>query len=171
MRKKLGTSYTEVLIAISIFLVGVIPLLASLNSSFEATIYNKNFTKALEYNRQLMEEISSYLPIEVSGYDDLEDIYDEIEEMCEARSESSAKGIYKIPDWDGSDFDFDKDSDSDGIKDKLVDDSMYRTVEVGSFTEGTDESFDVTVTSYLTRNNEYIAKSILKINLVDETSE
>ncbi|WP_321329477.1 hypothetical protein [uncultured Ilyobacter sp.] len=157
MRKKLGTSYTEVLIAISIFLVGVIPLLASLNSSFEATIYNKNFTKALEYNRQLMEEISSYLPIEVSGYDDLEDIYGEIEEMCEARSESSAKGIYKIPDWDGSYFNFDED--------KLVDDSIYRTVEVGSFDEGSDDSFDVTVTSYLTRNDEYLAKSILKINL------
>lgn len=166
MRKKLGTSYTEVLIAISIFLVGVIPLLASLNSSFEATIYNKNFTKALEYNRQLMEEISSYLPTEVSGYDDLEDIYDDIEDICTARIETD--GIYKMPDWDGTDFDFDKDSDSDGVKDKLVDDSMYRTVDVGSFTEGTDESFDVTVTSYLTRNNEYIAKSILKINLEDD---
>ncbi|WP_320045751.1 hypothetical protein [uncultured Ilyobacter sp.] len=171
MRKKLGTSYTEVLIAISIFLVGVIPLLASLNSSFEATIYNKNFTKALEYNRQLMEEISSYLPTEVSGYDDLDEIYDEIEEMYVARSESSANGIYKMPDWDGSDFDFDEDSDSDGIKDKLVDERMYRTVDVGTFNEGTDDSFDITITSYLTRNDEYLAQSILKINLVDETSE
>jgi len=163
MRKKLGTSYTEVLIAISIFLVGVIPLLASLNSSFEATIYNRNFTKALEYNRQLMEEISSYLPTEVSGYDDLGTIYDEIEDICGERSESKSetKGIYTMPDWDDSDFDF--------AESKLVDDSIYRTVEVGSFTEGTDESFDVTVTSYLTRNNEYLAKSILKINLVDET--
>ena len=168
MRKKLGTSYTEVLIAISIFLVGVIPLLASLNSSFESTIYNKNFTKALEYNRQLMEEISSYLPTEVSGYDDLEDIYDEIKKICEDRSESSAKGIYKMPNWDGSDFDFDEDSDSDGVKDKLVDDSMYRIVEVESLSS---DSFDVTVTSYLTRNDEYLAKSILKMNLVDKTSE
>ncbi|WP_319369863.1 hypothetical protein [uncultured Ilyobacter sp.] len=169
MRKKLGTSYTEVLIAISIFLVGVIPLLASLNSSFEATIYNRNVTKALEYNRQLMEEMSSYLPTEVSGYDDLEEIYDEIEEICAARSEE--EGIYKIPDWDGSDFDFDEDSDSDGVKDKIVDDSMYRTVEVGDFDEDTDDSFDVTVTSHLRRNDEYLAKSILKINLVDKTSE
>jgi hypothetical protein len=163
MRKKLGTSYTEVLIAISIFLVGVIPLLASLNSSFEATIYNKKFTKALEYNRQLMEEISSYLPTEVSGYVDLGTIYDEIEDICRERSESKSetKGIYKMPDWDGSTFTF--------SNDKLVDDSMYRTVEVGDFDEDTDDSFDVTVTSYLTRNDEYLAKSILKINLVDET--
>ena len=166
MRKKLGTSYTEVLIAISIFLVGVIPLLASLNSSFEATIYNRNFTKALEYNRQLMEEMSSYLPTEVSGYDDLDEIYDEIEEICTARSETD--GIYKMPDWDGTDFDFDEDSDSDGVKDKLVDDNMYRTIEVGNFDEDTDESFSVTVKCYLTRNNEYLAKNIMTINLEDD---
>ncbi len=161
MRKKLGTSYTEVLIAISIFLVGVIPLLASLNSSFEATIYNRNFTKALEYNRQLMEEMSSYLPTEVSGYDDLDEIYDEIEEICTARRETD--GIYKMPDWDGTDFDFDED--------KLVDDSIYRIVEVGDFDEDTDDRFNVTVTSYLTRNDEYLAQSVLKINLVDATTE
>ena len=161
MRKKLGTSYTEVLIAISIFLVGVIPLLASLNSSFEATIYNRNFTKALEYNRQLMEEMSSYLPTEVSGYDDLDEIYDEIEEIFTARRETD--GIYKMPDWDGTDFDFDED--------KLVDDSIYRIVEVGDFDEDTDDRFNVTVTSYLTRNDEYLAQSVLKINLVDATTE
>jgi len=157
MRKKLGTSYTEVLIAISIFLVGVIPLLASLNSSFEATIYNKNFTKALEYNRQLMEEISSYLPTKVSGYDNLDAIYSEIATIYTARSETD--GIYTMPDWDDSDFDF--------AESKLVDDSIYRTVEVDeSLSSG---SFNVEITSYLTRNDEYLAKSILKINLVDET--
>lgn len=158
MRKKRGTSYTEVLIAISIFLVGVIPLLASLNSSFEATIYNRNFTKALEYNRQLMEEISSYLPIKVSGYDDPNAIYDDIEAIFVARSETD--GIYEMPDWDGSDFDFEED--------KLVDDSMYRIVSVDSLSS---DSFDVNITSYLTRNGEYLAQSVLKINLVDATTE
>jgi hypothetical protein len=65
-----------------------------------------------------------------------------------------------MPDWDGTDFDFDED--------KLVDDSIYRIVEVGDFDEDTDESFSVTVKCYLTRNNEYLAKNIMTINLEDD---
>jgi hypothetical protein len=68
-----------------------------------------------------------------------------------------------MPDWDGTDFDFDED--------KLVDDSIYRIVEVGDFDEDTDDRFNVTVTSYITRNDEYLAQSVLKINLVDATTE
>ncbi len=169
MRRKLGVSYAEILVAIAIFSVGVVPLLFSLNSSFEATVYNEKFTQSMEYNRQIMEEIGSYLPTKVNNYSDLDKLYDDIKKICIKRSEKNAtpKGIYKRPDWDGSSFIF--------VKNKMIDSSLYRVVKVGSMKKETDEDtgkksgvFDVTVESYLSRNEELISRNVMRITLADE---
>ncbi len=131
--KKRGVTYTEILVAIAIFSLGIIPLMLSLNSSFEATVFNRDYTKALEYNAQLIEEISAMMPTRVAkdsgnldAYTDLGELYKDVASMLEERDEENAgtKGIYQLVEWnpDISKFQF--------VGDKLLDQSFYRKINL-----------------------------------------
>jgi len=131
--KKRGVTYTEILVAITIFSLGVVPLMLSLNSSFEATVFNRDYTKALEYNAQLIEEISAMMPTRVAkdsgnldAYTDLEELYTDVTSMLEERDEESAstKGIYQLAEWDTgvNKFQF--------VGDKVIDRNFYRKINL-----------------------------------------
>lgn len=131
--KKRGVTYTEILVAITIFSLGVVPLMLSLNSSFEATVFNRDYTKALEYNAQLIEEISAMMPTRVAkdsgdldAYTDLGELYTDVTSMLEERDEENAgtKGIYQLVEWNTSvnRFQF--------VSDKLLDQSFYRKINL-----------------------------------------
>lgn len=131
--KKRGVTYTEILVAIAIFSLGIIPLMLSLNSSFEATVFNRDYTKALEYNAQLIEEISAMMPTRVAkdsgnldAYTDLGELYKDVASMLEERDEENAdtKGIYQLVEWnlDVNKFQF--------ADDKLLDRSFYRKINL-----------------------------------------
>ena len=131
--KKKGVTYTEILVAITIFSLGVIPLVLSLNTSFEATVFNRDYTKALEYNAQLMEEISTMMPTRVAkdsgnldAYTDLGELYTDVTLMLEERDEENAgtKGVYQLAEWDttSNKFQF--------VSDEAVDRSFYRKINL-----------------------------------------
>ena len=180
--KRRGVSYTEILVAITIFSLGVVPLMLSLGNSFEATAFNSHHTRALEYNVQLIEEISATLPtkVGVAQYPSseeggtvktsLEVLHEEIKGMLEKRSESSQntsnqRGIYHLAEWDNENENFDF---SGYDYDTQVDKRFYRTVEVGDL-EGSpgDEirRFEILVRCFNQRTDDEIARDTLVVNL------
>ncbi len=176
--KKRGVTYTEILVAITIFSLGIVPLMLSLNSSFEATVFNRNYTKALEYNAQLIEEISAMMPTKL-GIDQYsptgtrssrEVLYSEIKGMLEKRSEDSTntnnkKGIYHLVKWDEQSqrFDFASYNYQEG-----VDKSLYRVIEVSDLKGDPEDEvreFDVLIRCYNASDNEDFVEDKLVINL------
>ncbi|GLI57465.1 hypothetical protein PM10SUCC1_29790 [Propionigenium maris DSM 9537] len=176
--KKRGVTYTEILVAITIFSLGIVPLMLSLNSSFEATVFNRDYTKALEYNAQLIEEISAMMPTKV-GIDQYssagtsssrEVLYSEVKDMLEKRSENSTntnskKGIYHLVKWNDESqrFDF-----SQYNYQEDVDKSLYRIVEVGDLNGNPEDEvreFDVFIRCYNANDNEDFVEDKMVINL------
>lgn len=176
--KKRGVTYTEILVAITIFSLGIVPLMLSLNSSFEATVFNRNYTKALEYNAQLIEEISAMMPTKVGinqyspagTSSSREVLYSEVKGMLEKRSEDSTntnnkKGIYRLVKWNEQSqrFDFASYNYQEG-----VDKSLYRVIEVSDLKGDPEDEvreFDVLIRCYNANDKEDFVEDKLVINL------
>ncbi len=176
--KKRGVTYTEILVAITIFSLGIVPLMLSLNSSFEATVFNRDYTKALEYNAQLIEEISAMMPTKL-GIDQYsptgtsssrEVLYSEVKGMLKKRSEDSTntnnkKGIYHLVKWDeqSQGFDFASYNYQEG-----VDKSLYRMIEVSDLKGDPEDEvreFDVLIRCYNASDDKDFVEDKLVINL------
>lgn len=175
--KKRGVTYTEILVAITIFSLGIVPLMLSLNSAFEATVFNRDYTKALEYNAQLMEEISAMMPTKVpqsnessKGYKDLDELAEDVRGMVVKRSEKSidTEGIYSVVQWNGSGFNF--------SSSKLIDSRMYREIKVEGIRGDSDEGklkMDIEIDTYKiigdkTIEDDLITRSYMTIHFEGE---
>ncbi len=134
--KKRGVTYTEILVAITIFSLGVVPMLLSLGDSFEKTVYNRSYTKALEYNRQLFEEIKTSLPRRLS--DEEPEVYrDRIVTTLKSRDESQQKKSYFKAKLDDGTYQFDGND--------TMDSSIYRRIEVGVPEDNTYDENNVVI--------------------------
>lgn len=134
--KKRGVTYTEILVAITIFSLGIVPMLLSLGDSFEKTIYNRSYTKALEYNRQLFEEIKTSLPRRLAD-EDPEVYRDRLATTLRGRDESKEKKAYSKVGLVDEVYQFERSS--------IVDFSIYRRVQVGSPQENTYDENNVAI--------------------------
>lgn len=171
--KKRGVSYIEILVAVAIFSVGIVPLMLSLGHSFEASVYNRDYTRAMEYNLQLMEELGTILPTKLglskySGIQGTGSLEEDVTSLVEARSEDvpSQRGIYKVVDWKDGSFDF-TNGDIEGH-------NMYRKIIVREGI-GNDETgmvvMPVDIEVRYVNTDEIIVESSMLINLgifVDE---
>lgn len=180
--KKKGITLTEILVAVTIFSLGIVPLMLSLNSSFKATVFNRDYTKAMEYNAQLIEEIAAMMPTKVSeeDYGDLEELKKQVERVVEARSENNAtkKGIYPVLEGSGSNNSFNFKFDE--IPSTKVDHKFYRVVKVvdekiSAAEEEESITLNMRIDNLYTKDNKLVARSNFAIKLEssesDETGE
>ena len=179
--KKKGISYIEILIALSVFSIGIIPVFFSLNNAFNNAVLNRDYSIGLEHNIQLIEEISGMLPTEVgkgsSRYDSLSEMEVDIRKLISGRDENSTrvsgqsypKGIYHNLEWTGEKFVFNSGD--------ITDSSMYREIHIGdSISIGEKEvllpvTIEIHHTNESQRDRSYIASNDIVITLIDETAD
>ncbi len=166
--KKKGVSYVEVMVAVVIFSMGIIPLMLSLNHSYEVTVFNRDYTQALEYNEQLISEIGALLPTEIgeSNYNSkligTNSLEEDVRDLLKDRSEDNPnkRGIYKEVHWTGSSFEF--------TSNKVATYKMYRRIVVGTAVGNNDLGeviIPVEIESYRTNSDELIAATNFTIKL------
>lgn len=179
--KRKGISYIEILIALSVFSIGIIPVFFSLNNAFNNAVLNRDYSIGLEHNMQLIEEISGMLPTEVgkdsSRYDNLSQMEEDIRKLISARDENSSRvsgqsyprGIYDKVEWTGERFDFNSAA--------IIDSSMYREIYIGSSTYIGEKEVLLPVTieihhiSKSQTDKAYIVSNDIVISLIDETAD
>lgn len=172
-RKRKGVSYIEILVAIGIFSVAIVPLSLSLNNALKTTTHNRDYLGSLEYNAQLVEEIATLMPTKVdtnlykdeNGSLDIEMLESDISEIILARSESNAsvKGVYNTVNWNGSSFDF---------SGTPIDRSVYRTIQVGEMVNNSDTwDIPITVTAINIASSEEISSVGFSIEIKGEVGE